>query len=72
MRSRLSERDLNRIIRNVLSEGVILPTHTFKSDTAGYEVKVNCTKGENGAGTIEGGDGNTKLPLQGDMYFFFC
>ena len=72
MRSRLSERDLNRIIRNVLSEGVILPTHTFKSDTAGYEVKVNCTQGENGTGSIKGGAKNRELRLAGDMYYFFC
>ena len=72
MRSRLSERDLNRIIRNVLNEGLLLPSHTFKSDTAGYEVKVNCTKGENGTGSITGGRKNTTLRLGGDMYNFFC
>jgi hypothetical protein len=72
MRSRLTERDLNRIIRNVLSEGVILPSHTFKSDTAGYEVKVDCTKGENDTGSITGGRKNATLRLGGDMYYFFC
>jgi hypothetical protein len=69
---RLNERDLSRIVKRVLREGVILPSHKFKSDTAGYEVTVDCTKGEDGAGSITGGRNNTELKLEGDMYNFFC
>jgi len=69
---RLNERDLSRIVKRVLREGVILPSHTFKSDTADYEVKVDCTKGEGGTGSITGGIKNTTLRLGGDMYYFFC
>lgn len=69
---KLTERDLSRIVTRVIKEGLIGKKMTFTSDNSGFNVTVDCTKGVNGAGSITGGMKDLTLPLEGDMYNFFC
>lgn len=68
---RLSERELSRLVKRVIKEGLVLPPVEFTSPE-GKKVTVNCTKGVNGAGTVTGGSENKSIPLEGEMYFMFC
>ena len=76
MRIRLSERDLNRIIRKVLNEGVVIPIFVYKAENAN-DVTVSCGQSSAPGAPVQGpyisgGSNNKAIPLTGEMYSFFC
>ena len=66
---KLNERDLTRIVKRVMNEGLYVPSETYTSEK-GKKIVVNCGQSGGGA-TISNGD-NKNISLTGDMFSLFC
>jgi hypothetical protein len=81
MKTRLTERDLNRIVRRVVREGVIVPNTKYTSDN-GDNFQLSCKKSLSFGGTLDPEKeyqnnpylqrGEKILTLTGEFEKFFC
>jgi hypothetical protein len=66
---KLNERELSRIIKRVMNEGLYVPLETYTSEK-GKKIVVKCGQSDGGA-TISNEE-NKKISLTGDMFSLFC